>query len=783
VSITDQPAGSEPEAEATDPAAERKQARYWLNQIKAAEEREKKWRGRAEKIRKHYLDEDASQRQLEDDRRINILWSNTQVLNAAMFSRLGDPDVRRAFPKPGKDNAAARTAAIVLERVLTACANRYNTDGQFEAGIEDRNLPGRGQVWLEFEPGEPDENGEVTYQEAKIQHVCWDQWVHGPGRRWEEVPWVARRHLMDKDSVKSAFGEEVAREAEYSELLAEGQTFDDKHDQADFYRAVAWEIWDKKSRERIYVMQGVHRILKRDDDPYRLEGFFPCPEPLLGSHQTDSLIPTPDYALYQDQADELNRINTRIYQLVEKMRYCGVYPAEAEETLQNLGYLNDGEFIPIKDFTKLMQSGGLRQYFQTRDLAPIGQAIDQLTQRALQIMQSIYEVMGIADIMRGSSDPSETLGAQQLKAQFGSQRLRKRQMEVERWIKESIRMKAEIIAEYFERDQLQEMSGILLPPREQVEGAKQQLQRINQARQQAQQMQAQAAQGGAQGQMGQVAQFTPQNGQMPAQGGMQAFQQQQQMQVLQQLAATPQEQIEQLQEVADAVPWEDIERILRSDDRRNNKIDVETDITAFEQTEEEKKQRVAFVQNMLQMLGEIVPAMQGNTAMAAYGKELALFGHRAFKVGRGLEESLEEAFEQMAKAPQQQQADPQVERDKAKLKLEQARFQLDQARAKQDMQMKQSEFAAKQQERQMDMAAKAQDQQLDRQSRVADLAMQRNQQQLDMSAKQLDLVARSYEHGLKREEMTLENLSSLLDYELKRRQLEMQDDEGARVAA
>jgi len=33
--------------------------------------------------------------------------------------------------------------------------------------------------------------------------------------------------------------------------------------------------------------------------------------------------------------------------------------------------------------------------------------------------QTIYEICGIADIMRGDSDPRETLGAQKIKAQFG----------------------------------------------------------------------------------------------------------------------------------------------------------------------------------------------------------------------------------------------------------------------------------------------------------------------------------------------------------------------------
>ena len=36
-----------------------------------------------------------------------------------------------------------------------------------------------------------------------------------------------------------------------------------------------------------------------------------------------------------------------------------------------------------------------------------------------QIIEDIYQIMGLSDIMRGATDPQETLGAQQLKTQYG----------------------------------------------------------------------------------------------------------------------------------------------------------------------------------------------------------------------------------------------------------------------------------------------------------------------------------------------------------------------------
>jgi len=793
LSVTDIPHDDAEQPAGNDPAEERRQARYWNNQIKAAEERESKWRKRAEQVRKRYLDEEEGASDYKSDhRRINILWSNTEVLKSALFSRIGDPDVRRAFPKPGADNKAARTAAVVLERTMTACANRYDLDAELEDGVFDQILPGRGQVWLEYEPGddaedaESPDDGSPGYQDVRIVHVPFDQWLHGPGKKWHEVPWVARRHLMDKDSVKEAFGDEVASEAPYNEELSEGAGFENEHDRQDFQRAVAWEIWDKKRLERVYIIEGVHRILRRDEDPYRLEGFFPCPPPLLASHQSDSLLPVPEYVLYQKQADELDRLNTRIYNLVEKMRYCGIYDGSGEdvEVLENLGSLEDGKFLPYKNFQALQSRGGLEKAFQTRDLAPIGQAIQQLTVRAEQVMQIIWQTIGIADIMRGSSDPSETLGAQQMKAQFGSQRLRKRQMAVERWVKSALRCKAEIIAEYFERDQLQEMSGIALPTRAEIEQAEQQLQEVQQARQQLQQMQQQAAQGqqqpqiasqgpqaGAQAQNPQDAPDAPQGNDIALYGEFEQYRQQMQMQRLQQAASVPEDKLAELQEIAEAVPWEDVERILRSDDRRNNKIDVETDITAFEQTEEEKQRRIEYVQSTLQLLRETMPAIQGQPAMAKFAKELTIFGSRSFKVGRTLEESLEEAFDGMAKAEPQPDADQQNAKAKQqelqmKMQFEQARLQIDQRKAQFDMQEQQAERQIKLQEAEQEQQIKSREIQI----KETEAELKRIELNAQLQSQQLESENKSQEIALKRADVE----GKLRDMD-ERRQADMED--------
>jgi hypothetical protein len=65
--------------------------------------------------------------------------------------------------------------------------------------------------------------------------------------------------------------------------------------------------------------------------------------------------------------------------------------------------------------------------------------------------QVIYEITGIADIMRGQTNASETLGAQEIKPTWGTLRLKRLQREVQRYSRDLLRMMLEIAATKFSK--------------------------------------------------------------------------------------------------------------------------------------------------------------------------------------------------------------------------------------------------------------------------------------------------------------------------------------------
>lgn len=76
----------------------------------------------------------------------------------------------------------------------------------------------------------------------------------------------------------------------------------------------------------------------------------------------------------------------------------------------------------------------------------------------------IYEVLGISDIMRGSSKASETAAAQQIKAQFGSTRVQLMQFYIADWISQALRIKAEIICKHWQPETIIKRSNIERTP-------------------------------------------------------------------------------------------------------------------------------------------------------------------------------------------------------------------------------------------------------------------------------------------------------------------------------
>ena len=243
----------------------------------------------------------------------------------------------------------------------------------------------------------------------------------------------------------------------------QGKTEENGDEQKKF--ALVHECFDKRNR-KVYVISPGYEDgpIAIHDDPLNLQGFYPFPKPLFATQTSGDLMPLPDFHFYQDQADELDEVTARINALVDMLKVRGVYDQSFEE-LVNVLRSGDGDLTPVKDFAARFGDGrDIESVLAFMPLEEVAKVVAGLYEQRDQIKQSIYEITGIADIVRGQTNASETLGAQQLKGQFADMRLSSRRKAVNTFFRDLFRLKAEVMAEQFSAQTLQLMTGIEVTP-------------------------------------------------------------------------------------------------------------------------------------------------------------------------------------------------------------------------------------------------------------------------------------------------------------------------------
>lgn len=463
--MVDQPVGSvsatfETKAEALkDPASE---VRFWLDAIDVATEQDQDWRTEADLATKIYR-ADKSQ-----PRSFNILHSNVSVKVPAIYNSTPEPDVRPRdrSNQDQEGSEAARLGAQLIDLALRYQLDEYDFDAFARSVAKDAQIAGRGigrVAWKTYWTEDQETGDKVAWETVACKRVPWRYFRHGPANSFEELPWVAYQHALTRDQIVQLAGPEIGKEVPLDETVVVNAK-DDKRSLSVWQRAIVWEIWDKDTREVIFIAPGYTKgVLHREPDPYGLLEFFDC-EVVQPITDPDSLTPVCPYLIYKEQAEELSAISTRILALVKQLKWRGIRAAEIPE-FDSLEDAEDGEFLVSSGALALVGgSKGLSDAIWTMPIDLLASTLKELLLQREAIKQVIYEITGISDIMRGASDPNETLGAQQIKAQSGSLRANDEQKDMEKFCRNLFRKKAEIIANKFSFDTLSMIVGEELQP-------------------------------------------------------------------------------------------------------------------------------------------------------------------------------------------------------------------------------------------------------------------------------------------------------------------------------
>lgn len=679
----------------------------WLARIDSATKLEKQWMDDAEKAVKAFTGETSnrdysSSTPLGNTYDFNILFANVETIVPAVINSPPQPDVRRRF---NDEDPAAKDVAIIIERSIKVQVDDSKLQVELEGQAQDGFLAGRGVVRLRFksdfikdakdeiaaddadsntgaseagdEPGSGEEysaasggtpaagpSERLANERIEFEAVSWRDYRHGPAKRWQDRPWEAFRFCLSREDEDTAFDSAmIGIQTSDQEKKARGEADSD---------LTGWEIWCIKTR-KVYFVDDNGVMLKTLPDPLGLTNFYCIGTPVQPIELTGRLMPVNPFSVYCKLADELDLATKRIAVITNHMRVKGWYPGDAGD-IANMLAADDTEFVAIGNAEIWAANGGLSGAVAFWPVEKFILVLRELYASREQTKQAIYEITGISDIVRGASKAGETLGAQQIKTQWGSLRIQKMQRMMERGARDLFAMMSEIIPAKFSHETLQQMTGVQLIP------TQQDLTPI------------------------QPPPSPPQGAQVPPET-MQQYQQ-----------AVAAAQMAEKARRAKLAQMQATQQLLGQKLSSMYRIDVESDSTVKADLSRQKAEAAEFLQGAGAYWAAVGPLVQSGALSKEVAVEIFAANSRLFNLGKSVEDVLEKMVtDAKAKAanPQAPQPSPEQQKAEAEAKTREADatakavdFKAKQEANAQDMQFKREQHDMTMREKQFDLRSK-----------------------------------------------------------------------------
>jgi hypothetical protein len=711
-----------------NPSIEPKKAKAWLNLLEESETAFEKWNERCDNIDKHYASLERLSNQVRD-KEFQMFWANAEVLKPSIYAK---PPIPVVVPKFMDRRPVYQAAAEFMERCAVVSFDLSGIDELMKLVRDDLALIDRGVAWCRYESGKGD--SDYDHEKVCIDFKSRRDFLHSISRNWREVTWVAGASYLTRSEARKRFSKISGKEYQDAEYRVDKDAEEvggaDNRERAKF-----WEIWDKGSKRVVWVAKGCENILDEDDPHLDLRGFFPCPKPAYGTVQRGSLVPVPDVLQYKDQLEEINLLTGRIHALSDAVEAKGFYPAggaELGDAIQAaIAAKTPGRvLIPISNWAAF---GGSKEVIIWLPIDMIAETIQTLVTLRTQIIQDIYQIMGLSDIMRGASDPVETLGAQQMKSQYGSTRIRDKQQEIVRLARDLVEITTEIITEKFSPVTMIEMSQTQLPTQAMQQKQASDIQQQMAKQQQAMQMIPQAMQQNPQ--LAQMAQQNPQQVQQVQQAGQK---------LIEQGHAT-------LKKIMEAVTIEQVLALIKNSRMKSFVLDIETDSTIIPNEQAEKQARTEFVGVLSQLLPQLSQMIMMDPTTAPFCGEVLKFAVAPFRAGRSLDGAVDELVEQMkTKGDQPKGPSPVESQNQTALQIETMKDQTAQKKIQADSALEAQKLKQQDDHKKWELQNKIDIKNMEMQNSGADLAERQahlaqeqmhsqDEHQLDMLQTQADI--------------------------------------------
>ena len=713
------------------------EVKRWKTELLLARKGPRKiWKKRYDDIVRRYRDESmAAESEVVEGggKGFNSLWANVRTTAPAIYARPPKVLVER---RHRDGSLIARAACTILQRSLAYQMSLKG--GQFHRMMKacrlDFQLGAEANSRVRYEqtagyrdggdlPGPlrrtdvPD--GIQPYENVVGEKICWDYQhpddiLYSAGRNWEEVKWVAYRTDMTRDQVRKSkvFGDRASHIAMNMPFKSKpyGMTDNeaDKAENGALMQAQIWAIFSLDERKIVYLCEDWDEVLVTIDDPSSLEDFFPSPAPARDTVTNDTMAPVPSYTEYKSQANEVDELTRRAAVILDAVRVAGAYDGSHEELRQLLDGGLENKLVPVTNFAEFSEKGGLEGAVDFLPIEQYAKTLDVLYRSRVIAKQDLDQMSGVFDVMRGESNPSETLGAQRLKSGYGDMRSSEPKEEMARFARDNLAIGGELIAEHFSEAALWQMSSFGAWFKDQETGLRAKVGLPG---------------AGTQGMPGNEA-GAPQ----PAAPGAPA--------------------LPQMQAMNDALPSAEevftrAVQLLRDEKLRGFVISVETDSTVEPDQQMEQAKRTEFLGAASQFLEKAIAAAQMEPRLLPLLGQMLLFGVRGFSAGSDLETAFEVFVQELENQAQQPSEEP-PSSEQIKAEAEKQKMQMEAQQSQQEHALRMQEMQAELQQQQREFALKMQEMQ-------AELSMRMKEIQMSLAEKRMDMQMKEREHQMEAE--------------------------------
>lgn len=460
-------------------------AQRWEMEIAASRKWLKKWHKQSDKVVDRFLDEREKDNVDDLSTKLNIFNANITTLQAMLYGRMPKVEVDRRFAD--QDDDIARVAGQILQRILNTDIESAGEDYShvLRTALGDRLIVGFGTARIKYDFEEkseevPPQLDPVTgaelapgYTDTKIDdewvdtvYTHWKDILWSPCRTFAEMRWRSYRSYLTRDELITRFGEDLGK---LIPLNSKGPTYEKNRDTArekDIWdQAEVWEIWDKTNRKVFWFVEGFDRVLDMKDDPLQLDSFFPEPPAMMANITSSKYIPKSDYVLAQDLYQQIDILETRISLLTAACKAVGVYD-KGNDGIQRVFMEGvENQLIPVDSWASFAEKGGLKGVVDWVPIEQVANVITILTDKQDRLINQLYQVTGMSDILRGAASQAGVSATEQtIKAKFASIRVQALQDEFARFASDLQRLKAEVIAKHYQEYCILEQSNITTTP-------------------------------------------------------------------------------------------------------------------------------------------------------------------------------------------------------------------------------------------------------------------------------------------------------------------------------